>query len=61
MQISCKNKTRLGHNFHFKFWIPKDLTSSAVYKIQCRFYNEFYYDECVRHSNIKISQQYIGI
>ena len=35
LQIDFKNKTRLDNNFHFKDQIPKDLSSSAVYKFQC--------------------------
>ena len=40
LQTEFKNKTRLGNNFRFKDQIPKDLTSSVVYKIQCGLCNE---------------------
>ena len=40
--------------------IPKDLTSGVVYKFQCRFCNESYYGEYVRHMNVRIGE-YIGI
>ena len=60
MQIVFKNKTRLGNNFHFKDQILKDLTSGVVYKFQCGLCNESYYDECVRHMNVRISE-HIGI
>ena len=55
-----KNKTRSGNNFHFKDQIPKDLTSGAVYKFQCELCNESYYDECMRHLNVRIGE-HIGI
>ena len=54
------NKTRLGSSFHFKDPIPKDLTSSVVYKFQCGPCNNSYYVEWVRNLNIRISQ-HIGI
>ena len=43
LQIVFKSKTRLGNNFHFKDWIPKNLTSGVVfvsYIIQCKICNE---------------------
>ena len=55
-----KNKTRLGNNFHFKDWIPRDLTSGVVYKFKCGLCNDSYYGECVRCLNVRISE-YIGI
>ena len=55
-----KNKTRLDNNFHSKDQIPKDLTSGVVYKFQCGLCSEFYYDECVRHLNVRIDE-HIGI
>ena len=51
MHIVFENKTRLGDNFHFKDRIPKDLTSSVVYKFQCGLYVE-----CVRHFNVRIGE-----
>ena len=59
LQVGFKNKTRLG-NFHFKDWIPNDLTSGFVYKSQCGLCNYFYYGECVRHLNVRIGKN-IGI
>ena len=55
-----KIKTRIGHNFHFKNRIPKDLTSGLVYKFQCGLYNESYFGECVRHLRLRIGE-HIGI
>ena len=60
LQIVFKNKTRLGNNFHFKDQIPKDLTSGVVYKFQCGLCNESYYDECMRHLNVRTGE-HIGI
>ena len=36
---------------------PEDLTSGAVYKLQCGLCNEPYYGECVRHLNDRIGEQ----
>ena len=55
-----KNKTRLGNNFHFKYQIPKDLTSGVVYKFQCGLCNESYYGEGMRQLNVRIGE-HIGI
>ena len=60
LQIVFKNKTRLGNKFHFKDRIPKDLTSGAVCKFQCVLCSESYYNECVRHLNVRIGKD-IGI
>ena len=43
LQIVFKNKTRLGNNVHFKYWISKNLASCVAYKFQCGFFNEPYY------------------
>ena len=55
MQIAFKNKTRIGNNFHFKDWSPKDLTSGVVYKFQCGLCNESYYGGCVWDTWMPIS------
>ena len=47
LQITFKNKTRLGN---------KDLFSGIVYKFQCGLCNESYYRECVRHFNVRIGE-----
>ena len=60
LQIVFKNKTRFGNNFHFKDQITKDLTSGVVYKYQCGLCNESYYDECMRHLNVRIGE-HVGI
>ena len=60
LQIAFKNKTRLGNNFHFKNQIPKDLTSGVAYKFQCGLCNKSYYDECMRHLNVRIGE-HIGL
>ena len=57
MWIVFKNKTRLGSNFHFKDWIPKDLIFSVLCKFQCGLY---YYDKWVRHLNVRIGE-HVGI
>ena len=56
LQIVFKNKTILGNNFLFKDQTPKDLTSRLVYKSQCGLCNESYYDECMRHLNVRIGE-----
>ena len=48
LRIVFENKTILGNNFHFKYQIPKVLTSGIVCKFQCGYCNESYYGECVR-------------
>ena len=55
-----KSKTKSGNNFHFKDWIPKDLTSGVVYKFHCVICNDSYYGECVKNSNERIGE-HIGI
>ena len=55
-----KKKARLGNYFHFKDHILKDLTPAVVYKFQCGLCNESYYDECMRHLNVRIGE-HIGI
>ena len=44
----------------YSIFIPKELTSGAIYKFQCVFCHESYYGECVRHLNVRIGQ-HIGI
>ena len=56
--FKCQNK--LANVFRFKDRIPKELTFGVVYKFQCGLCNESYYDECVRHLNVRIGQ-HIGI
>ena len=60
MQIVLTNKTRLGNNFHFKDWMPNDLTSSVLRMFQCGLGNKSYYGECVGHLNVRIGE-HIGI
>ena len=55
LQILFKNKTRLGSNFHFKYWIPRDFTSGVVYEFQCGLCNESYRGDCVG-----IGEQYVS-
>ena len=54
--IVFKSQNILAKAFRFKDRIPKELTSSAVYKFQCGLYNESYYGECVRHLNVRIRE-----
>ena len=60
LQIVFKSKNKLAKAFRFKDRIPKELTSSVVYKFQCGLCNESYYGECVRHLNVRIGE-HIGI
>ena len=46
LQVVFTNKTRLGNNFCLKDWVPKDLTTGVVYKLQCGLRSKFYYGEC---------------
>ena len=57
MQIMFKNKTRLYNSLHFKYWIPKELTSGVIYKFKYGFWNKPYYGECARHLNVRIGEQ----
>ena len=56
LQEVFKNKARLYDKFYFKNFIPKDLTSVVVYKLQCGLCNEFYWDEWVRHLNLRTGE-----
>ena len=62
--ISWQTRTKLqqalkGANKAFPFfslqrpYIPKDLISGVVYKFQCCLCNESYYDESMRHLDIR--------
>ena len=42
LQVVFTNKTRLGNNFYLKDWVPKDLTTGVVYKLQCGLHSKFY-------------------
>ena len=53
LQIVFKIKNNLSDAFRFKDHIPKELTSGVIYKFQCRFCNQSYYGECVRHLNVR--------
>ena len=55
-----KNKPRLCNKFYFNDQIPKGLTSGVVYKSHCELCNESYFDECVRHLNVRTGK-HIGI
>ena len=55
-----KIQNKLAKAFRFKDRIPKELTSSVVYKFQCGLCNESYYGECVRHLNVR-TEEHIGI
>ena len=57
LQIVFKSQNKLAKaNFVLKIVIPKELTSSIVYKFQCGLCNESYYGESVRHFNVKIAE-----
>ena len=49
-----KRQNKLAKAFRFKDRIPKELTSGVVCKFQCGLSNESYYDECIRHLNVRI-------
>ena len=51
------NCCKLQIVFQIKGHIPKELTSSVVYKFQCGLCNESYYGECVRPLNVRISKE----
>ena len=55
-----KSNTKLINVFHFKDRIPKYLTYDTIFKFQYELCNESYYDECVRHLNVRI-REHIGI
>ena len=60
LQIVFKSQNKLAKAFRFKDRIPKELTSGVFYKFQCGLSNESYYDECIRHLNVRIGE-HIGI
>ena len=60
LQILLKSQNKLAKAFHFKDCIPKELTSTVVYKFHCRLCNESHYVECLRQLNGRIGE-YIGI
>ena len=51
-----QEQNKLSNAFRFKDRITKDLTSDAVYKLQCGLCKESHYDECLRHLNIRIRE-----
>lgn len=53
IQIVFKSQNKLSNAFHLKYRIPKELISGIVYKFQCGLCNESYYDEYVRHFNVR--------
>ena len=55
-----KCQTRLSNSFCYKDPIPKGLISGVVYKFQCSLCNESYYDESIRHLDIR-SGEHIGM
>ena len=60
LKIVFKSKNKLANALRFKDHIPKELTSSVVYKFQWGHCNESYYGECVRYRNARIGE-HIGI
>ena len=57
LQILFESQNKLAKAFRFKGRIPKELTSSVLYKFQGGLCNESYY---VRHFNVRIGE-HIGI
>ena len=55
-QIVFKSQNKLTNAFRFKDRIPKELTSGAVYKFHCGFYNELSCSECVTYLNLRIGE-----
>ena len=55
-----KSQNQSANVFRFKDRIPKELTSDVVYEFQRGLWNESYYDEFVRHLNVRI-EDHIGI
>ena len=60
LQILFKSQNKLAKTFRLKDCIPKQLTSSVIYKFQRGLCNESYYGECIRHLNVRIGV-HIGI
>ena len=60
LQIVIKSENKLAKAFHFKDRIPKELTSSIVYRFQWGLCNESYYGESGVHLNVRIGE-HIGI
>ena len=53
LEIVFKCQRMLSNFFHYKEPILKDLVFGVVYKSECGLYNESYYDECIRHLDIR--------
>ena len=53
LEIVFNSQIRLSNSFPYKYPIPKDLISGAVYKFQCGLCNESYYGESIRHLDIR--------
>ena len=56
LQILLKSQSKLANAFNFKDRIPKELTSDVVYKFQFGPCNESYYDDYVKHLNVRIGE-----
>ena len=56
LQIVFKSQNKLANVFRFKNRTPKELTSGAVYKFQCRLCNGSHYGECIRYLNVRIGE-----
>ena len=60
LQIVFKSQNKLANAFRCNDRILKELISGVVYKLQCGLCNESYYDEYVRHVNVRTGE-HIGI
>ena len=53
LKIAFKCQTRLSNCFRYKDLTPKDLISGVVYKFVWGLCNESYYDESIRHLDVR--------
>ena len=60
LEIVFKCQTRLSNSFCYKDPMPKDITSSLIYKFQCGFSKGPYYGQSMRHLDIR-SGEYICV
>ena len=50
-------KKKYANSFRIEDRMPKELKFGVAFKLQCGLCNESYYDECVRHLNVRIVEQ----
>ena len=57
LEIAFKCQTKLSNSLRSKNLKPKDVISGAVYEFQCGLCNESYYDDSIRHLDIRSGER----